>query len=634
MPFHHVQNLSPARDKLFSLASLLLVYGLCALMVIIAWNARHVNGVTGDEPHYLIMANGLAQHGTLEQTVAYKSALEPPERAKAFGQPPGTKPDASFVHSVAGPHGQFNVHNIGLPLLLAIPFTIGGMVGAKLFMMLFGALIIVFAWKFSALFSTNQRHRWLAVCATCIGMPLLPAANQIYPDLMAGALAMMGLYWFSTTQDKRSMPVELLFAAAVAYLPWLQIKFGPACGVILLAVMSKIFAESRDIKRIARIVAVAGLSCLTLMAYNSYAFGKASGPYLQGALDASPASLMVFLGLFMDQNQGFLLQNPVFLIGLLGMGWLYRTRRPLALLSGFLFLSMILLNALHPNWYGGWSFSGRFGWTAVVVFMIPTLYGLLELARCSERAFAAIVLLVMLIQAYLLYHYAFAAPDLYNRASTTPFDAYAQLYPAIHSWLPALYSITWAFSHMPNYTWLTVVIVLTLAGFARKVEFKRFGLFAVAFFAIMYGVGTAITTAASSPLPPHKDEVFAAATLPSQTGRIDGSTRVAEPGKDTPGFISFGPYLPYPRSTYRITVKYSSPAARSEPVALFDVLDTGAQQALMAKELPGTDGAVGEFTADFKIISLQKAPVLEFRNLWSGKHAFKLYDISVKAVRD
>ena len=145
MPFYKARNLSPARG-LLSLPSLLLVYSLCALIAVIAWQVKHVNGVTGDEPHYLVMANGLAKHGALEQTIAYKAALEPPEHAsRRFGLAPGVKPDASVMHTVAGPHGQFNVHNLGLPLLLAIPFAIGGMVGAKLFMMLSGALIVVFA---------------------------------------------------------------------------------------------------------------------------------------------------------------------------------------------------------------------------------------------------------------------------------------------------------------------------------------------------------------------------------------------------------------------------------------------------------------------------------------------------------
>jgi hypothetical protein len=55
-------------------------------------------------------------------------------------------------------------------------------------------------------------------------------------------------------------------------------------------------------------------------------------------------------------------------------------------LSG-VFLSLIVPNALHPNWYGGWSFSGRFQWAAAIAFIIPTICGLLFIAKRKEKIF-------------------------------------------------------------------------------------------------------------------------------------------------------------------------------------------------------------------------------------------------------
>jgi hypothetical protein len=605
--------------KHLSIRSLLLIYGVCALTVFFSWRQAQFNGPTGDEPHYLIMANGLAQHGALEQTLPYQDAFQP-------GQPERFHVPRGDMHTIAGPHGLFNMHNLGLPLLLALPFALGGVDGAKLFMLLCGAGVLLCAWKMAGLFTSDGRQRWLAVLATCIASPLLPAATQIYPDVVAGLIAMTGLYWFLTTSHQRGAAAELLLAAAVVYLPWLQIKFGLTCAVLVLAVAAKIYRESRDLKRIARILVLAGASCLLLASYNLYAFGKASGPYLADAIEVSKTSLMVFLGLHFDPNQGFLLQNPINLVGLLGIGWLWRVNRPFVLLWAAVFLTLLAPNALHPNWYGGWSFSGRFGWPAAMVFMVVTLYGLLELARRRDKLFLALTALSVLLQAYLFSRYAFRSVDLYNRPWGTPLSDYSLYYRGIQDWLPGLYNADWAYGHAPNYAWLALVLMLVAAGFARTPRWRRGAAWA------LWACGVAVLAAGGSPLRERREVVLAAAVLPSQTGRIDGDARVAEPGVDAPGVLNFGPYMPLARAKYRITLKYSSTAPGSEPVAAFDIYNTSSRRQILGRELPGTDGKITEFVAEFAVTAPWQEQLMEFRNYWAGKRQFKLYEIRVRPI--
>ncbi|MYM90650.1 hypothetical protein GTP91_26190, partial [Rugamonas sp. FT82W] len=447
---------------------LLLIYLLCALAVLGSWRQAHVNTATGDEPHYMVMANGLAQHAALEQTVPYQDATRPGQ-AERYNLP------RNDMHAVSGPRGRFNMHNLGLPLLLALPFTLGGVVGSKLFMIACGAGVILCAWKISGLFSSGTGARRLAVLASCVGAPLIPAANQIYPDILGGLAALTGLYWFLTTQRQRSAGAELALAVAVAYLPWLQIKFGLACALLVLAIAFKIHRESRDLPRVARLLAVAGVSCAALIAYNLYAFGKASGPYMDDAVAVNKTSLMVLLGMLFDQNQGFLIQNPINLLGLLGVGWLYRAHRPFALLWAAVFVTLIAPNAVHPVWYGGWCFTGRFGWPATMVFIVPTLYALLELAKRRRTLFLALAWLSVALQAYFLSRYGTAKVDMYNRAWETPLADYSMYYGAIHNWLPALYNSEWAFGYAPNYVWLAIVVFLLAAGFARGARWRWIG---------------------------------------------------------------------------------------------------------------------------------------------------------------
>jgi hypothetical protein len=383
-----------------ALLIVLLIYVFFSLATLFSWHARGINAVTGDEPHYLVMSSGIVRQGSLEQTAPYRAEFRAREIYRDGLAPADARPSPENTHAVSGPNGLFSFHNIGLPLLLAVPFLLGSVVGAKLAMVLFGALVVTVARKFSARFSENEIHRFWAVVAATISLPLIPAANQIYPDVLAGLIALVGLYWFFTIHERRAAGLEALLAAALAFLPWLQIKFAATCVVLVLAIAAKIYFQSRDLKKIIRILMIAGVSLLALAAYNDYAYGKISGPYQSGALEVSETSLMVLFGLHFDQNQGFILQNPVNLIGILAIGWMYRRNRMFSLVWALVFLSLIVPNALHPNWYGGGSFSGRFQWAAAMVFIMPTICGLLVIGSSKEKIFKAIVVSGALLQLY------------------------------------------------------------------------------------------------------------------------------------------------------------------------------------------------------------------------------------------
>jgi len=451
----------------------LLIYGIFSLATLFSWHLKGVNTVTGDEPHYLVMSSGIVKHGSLEQTAPYREEFKTREIYTHGLAPVDAQPSPENTHAVLGPNGLFNVHNIGLPLLLAIPFLIGGVVGAKLIMVFFGSLVVVVAWKFSSHFSQDKTLRFWAVIAATISLPLIPASNQIYPDVLAGLIALTGLYWFFTIHERRSVGLEALLAVTVVFLPWLQIKFAATCVVLVLSITAKIYFQSRDLKKIIRIFIIAGTSCLVLAAYNYYAFGKTSGPYQSGALEVSKTSLMVLLGLHFDQNQGFILQNPVNLIGILAIGWMYKLNRSFSIVWALVFLSLIVPNALHPGWYGGGSFSGRFQWAAAITFIIPTICGLLFIAKSKEKIFKAIIFCGALLQLYFFYQYAIGGVNLYNKGAGTWFDAYPIFYHPLHGWLPMLYDSSWAYGYWPNYSWMLLIGCLLLVGFLGKESVLR-----------------------------------------------------------------------------------------------------------------------------------------------------------------
>lgn len=606
--------------KKHALSMALLVYGVFSLATLFAWHTKGINTVTGDEPHYLVMTSGMLRQGSLEQTAPYKEEFKSREIYKYGLAPEDAQPSPENTHAVSGPNGLFNVHNIGLPLLLALPFLLGGIVGAKLFMIFLGALVVIVAWKFSTHFSENKNHRLWAIVAATISLPLIPASNQIYPDVLAGLIALTGLYWFFTVHKPRTTGLEALLAAAIAFLPWLQIKFAATCIVLALSISAKIYFQSKDLKRIIRILIIAGASCLALAAYNDYAFGKISGPYQPGALEISKTSLMVLLGLHLDQNQGFLLQNPVNLIGILAIGWMYKLNRTFTFVWALVFLSLIVPNALHPNWYGGGSFSGRFQWAAAMAFIIPTIHGLLVVAKSKEKTFKAIVAGGVLLQLYFFHQYAMSGADLYNKGAGTWFNSYSIFYYPLQAWMPMLYDSSWAYGYWPNYSWIILVGALLLIGLAGKESISKKSP------AIFTTILLLIFVAGLSNNRQKDRTVFQAAQLPSQTGRIVNSNRVGEQNADQPGFLSYGPYFPLRKGTYNVAISYKSPAETSEVIGWADVFNATSGKQLIQVPIHGTGNVSRELAIEFESAQW-KSNSFEFRTYWNGASNLEVQNI-------
>jgi len=613
--------------KKYSVWTLLLIYFVLSLTPYIIWTRAGLNAVTGDEPHYLVIASGILKYGSFEQTLPYKDEFLNHNIFRGSLAPEGAVPSPETTHAVQGPHGLFNVHMIGLPILLALPFFLGGVVGAKLFMIALNSIIIVVAWKISGVFCNKERWRLLAVSATCISIPLIPGSAQLYPDMVAGAISLSGLYWLLTTNKSRPLLKELAWFGALVFLPWLQVKFAATCAIIVSAlVISRISeARSNSIIRMLSFVAIGGLSASLLLMYNQYAYGNMTGPYNSGALELSKTALMVFLGLHFDQNQGFLIQNPVALIGVISIGRLCRDNKKFTLILVLVYLSLIVPNALHPNWYGGWSFSGRFGWSAATVFYLPVIFGLLKLANVHEKAFQAIVGLSFVVQACDFYQYTFMGANLYNRPASALFvDSYSIFYYPMDRWLPMLYDAAWAYTYPPNYAWTVFVITLLLAGF-----FNVSKLNVAVRYALAAGLLVIIICGFLVRRQSH-ERVFYARDLPSLTGRVENVERIAERGVDRPGYLNFGPYVSLRKGTYDVLVRFSSFAPAEQVVGKFDIVESNPVTEIAELPLHGTGGHPQELEVAFKVTSW-RFHAYEFRTYWDGLADVRIHEIVLRS---
>ena len=107
-----------------------------------------------------------------------------------------------------------------------------------------------------------------------------------------------------------------------------------------------------------------------LLAYDLYYFGHPLG-LPQSGLGITKAGLALSLGLVFDRQQGFVVQVPATVLGLVGM-WRARRSHPLAALSSALTVVFLLfLNGSYTGVpYGGGALAGRFEWTVVPLVLL------------------------------------------------------------------------------------------------------------------------------------------------------------------------------------------------------------------------------------------------------------------------
>jgi hypothetical protein len=585
-------------------------YLLLSLSTVYSWRSQQINSVTGDEPHYLVIASGMAHHGTLEQTAPYQKEFRDKAIYKGGLAPADAQPSPENTHAVQGPHGLFNVHNIGLPALIAPAFGLSGILAVKWFLIALGMTPFLFAWKLGNVWwPASKYHVWACISA-CFSMPLIPGANQIFPDLLAGYLLLSGIYWVATIEKKRTLPTEALWIFALSFLAWLQIKYFAPAAIILVAIGYKTWQKKDRRYRLPVLMAVAGSSLLALALYNLYAFGKASGPYTKGALVLNSTSLMVFFGLFLDQNHGLLLQNPANLVGVWALPAFFKRDRFMATTWLLTLLAAITPNSLHPVWYGGFSFSGRFGWAAAMIFCAPTIYGFLKLHESHPIHARLITAILLGLQLIFFFELASGNTTPYSKALETWPSAYSMVYMQAASWLPMLYNSEWAFKYLLNYAWLGLVLSILLLGSKHR-YWHRFGGFSSATAVIV------ILVLGYTQETPKGEAVFSFDRLLSNTGRTTTTSRQAEPRLDTAGYITYGPYFGIKSSNCKVDLYYTSSATKSKSIGHFEVFDYSSKKVIQKTSIQGTEGTPS-------IVSLQFSshhPYThshEFRTWWSG----------------
>lgn len=424
------------------------------------WRAAGIYMPGGDEPRNLITARSIFAYHTVEVSRSVHA-----ENATREFYKPGFPDGNTGMHPT--PNGMFSPHGLALPAYLSLPLGFLGREGARYAMAVVPAIIAGAAAWLAMIYSGSALISIASAVAATIAMPFIPASGQLYPDLPGGAVCLIALTRTISRRERRMTSLDVLIFFAIATLPWWHLRF---VAVAIVLCFGTVLLRSKNKRAWFVSFAPLTLSLLLLATYNKYAFNNFAGIYGGGAIEISATAAMTLVGLFIDQNQGLLVQNPVFLIGLFYLTAFIRSDWKLGAILVVTVSALIVPNAMHVNWYGGAVISGRFQWSAAAVLVVPTIFGLAALARSSRLAFALIVVGGMALQAWYFTRYSSNTITLYNRQSDTSLADYSIFFSGFETYFPALYNVAWAYTFPANYVYFLAVLLVSLLGFIRFSE--------------------------------------------------------------------------------------------------------------------------------------------------------------------
>jgi hypothetical protein len=318
--------------------------------------------VSGDEPHYLLMAQSLWREGDLElrDNLAREDFREytPGPVAPHWGTP---RRDGR----------PYPAHSPGLPALLAPVYALGGRRACAALMAVAAAAL---ALQVQALARrlTGDASAGLLAWMVAAGPPVFFYSFLIYTEVPSALALATALRLLLGAPGPRA---AALAAACASLLPWLHVKMVPAAAALGLVALWRLRGSAR-----LAFVAVAGAAAAAYLAYYYAIFGVASPLAIYGGVPEEAAvgsPLRAAVGLLLDRSFGLLWHAPLTLLALAGLPALARARRPEVIAHALVAIAVLLPLGTWRMWWGGQCPPGR--------FLVP-LVPFLALAVAAGRA--------------------------------------------------------------------------------------------------------------------------------------------------------------------------------------------------------------------------------------------------------
>ncbi|GEM_PF-2189747 len=332
--------------------------------------------LTGDEPHYLVMARSLLHDGDLDLDNNYRD-----NSYKSF-----FPYDITPHYSEKSRKGHcYPRHNIGLPIIM-IPFY---SVGEKLhmerhFCLLLMSILMSLAacntYGICRKFIEDKKLCFLTVVLSYLSLPLIGYSLQIYPEVPFILLLTFTIKAFLDSDI--GIFRALAIGICIGFMPWLHQKFLlVALPFLLLFTFKKDIFQNQASRNM---LVSSAIVCFILL---SFIFNRMYGTFnILIAQYDMPFQLKYLiqglLGWFVDQQHGLFLYTPIYIFIIAGLVMLFREhklpdRRKLVLIVLSMCYSIIYISSaanVEPEgtagWHGGFSMFQRYSMILTPLFIL------------------------------------------------------------------------------------------------------------------------------------------------------------------------------------------------------------------------------------------------------------------------
>jgi hypothetical protein len=341
-----------------------------AIYATVATRVQAQVGPEGDEPHYLMVADSLLRDHDVSLERDYAEG-----RYRAFHPA-----DLAPHYRVRGRHGEiYSLHAVGLSVLVLPAYAAGGYPAASFFMALLAALLAREVRALAQAWGSGEGPAEAVAWAVALSPPLIHYAGLVFTEVPAALAVAIALRRGRDLSSRRPVDV-LLVGAALAVLPWLNVRY------VLLSVLLFLFVVSRrpPARAWAALVALATVSAIGLAVYHEVLYGFFDPRRVYGRRPEISFAILpeALPGLLLDQEFGLLVYAPIFVLALPGFVLLLRRDRRGALAAVMLVLATLVLAGSWPMWRGGWNPPARF-----LLPVVPALA--LGLAAAFQRGFGS-----------------------------------------------------------------------------------------------------------------------------------------------------------------------------------------------------------------------------------------------------
>ena len=305
--------MSIKRNKYFYLLSFVLIIFASFLLIILVFNKRGYlsdkSFIGGDEPNYIMMVDSLVRDGDFNLKNDYTEV-----RSEGYY---GLKlfPHLSPVIDYEKSDNWYSIHTIGLPLIMYLPYKLGGVIGARLILIILQlAAVVVFYYVLKRFLNDKKR--------VFIGLLLLISCSifwqnfgGIFPDILLALFLGLSILLFGKRGILLNIILNLLLVLSVIT----HSKAIPLLVPIVIAHYLYLVSEMGVRKVLAMYWSCFAISAVLLGLYGRFLFinyGVVLPSQLYGKNGQLFRANMLynFMAILFDRVKGILIYFPILIV--------------------------------------------------------------------------------------------------------------------------------------------------------------------------------------------------------------------------------------------------------------------------------------------------------------------------------